>query len=79
MGPGKKGLEIPIYARVVTIADVYDALVSQRAYKKGWRQEHALRYLFYQANKKFDPELVGIFVRMGMDGTLLAIARKYEY
>ncbi len=55
MGPGKQGTEIPLSARVVSIADVYDALVSQRAYKKGWRQEHALRYIRYQAGKKFDP------------------------
>ena len=77
MGPGKQGNEIPLSARVVSIADVYDALVSQRAYKSGWRQEHALRYIQYQAGKKFDPELVGIFVKM--DDLLRAIAEKYAY
>ncbi|HVO40642.1 MAG TPA: HD domain-containing phosphohydrolase [Spirochaetia bacterium] len=77
MGPGKRGAEIPLYARVVSIADVYDALVSQRAYKKGWRQEHALRYLRYQAGKKFDPELVSIFLKM--DELLVAIQKKYAY
>ena len=77
MGPGKRGLEIPIYARVVSIADVYDALVTQRAYKSGWRQEHALRYMRYQAGKKFDPELVSIFLKM--DQLLLAIEKKNEY
>jgi len=77
MGPGKRGTEIPLYARVVSIADVYDALVSQRAYKKGWRQEHALRYLRYQAGKKFDPELVSIFLKM--DELLVAIQKKYAY
>jgi response regulator RpfG family c-di-GMP phosphodiesterase len=77
MGPGKRGTEIPLSARVVAIADVYDALVSQRAYKKGWTQEHALRYIRYEAGKKFDPELVSIFVKM--DDLLTAIARKYSY
>jgi response regulator RpfG family c-di-GMP phosphodiesterase len=77
MGPGKKGTEIPIYARVVTISDVYDALISRRSYKQGWRQEHALRFMRYQAGKKFDPELVSIFLRM--DELLVAIAKKYEY
>jgi putative nucleotidyltransferase with HDIG domain len=77
MGPGKKGTEIPLSARVVTIADVYDALVSQRAYKKGWRQELALRFMRYQAGKKFDPELVSIFLKM--EELLVAIAKKYEY
>jgi response regulator RpfG family c-di-GMP phosphodiesterase len=77
MGPGKQSTEIPLSARVVAIADVYDALVSQRAYKQGWRQEHALQYIRYQAGKKFDPELVGIFLKM--DELLTAIARKYSY
>jgi response regulator RpfG family c-di-GMP phosphodiesterase len=77
MGPGKKGTEIPLSARVVAIADVYDALVSRRAYKKGWNQEHALRYIRYEAGRKFDPELVGIFIRM--EDLLTAIARKYAY
>jgi putative nucleotidyltransferase with HDIG domain len=77
MGPGKQGNEIPLSARVVSIADVYDALVSKRAYKSGWRQEHALRYIQYQAGKKFDPELVGLFVKMG--DLLHAIAEKYAY
>jgi response regulator RpfG family c-di-GMP phosphodiesterase len=77
MGPGKQGTEIPLSARVVAIADVYDALVSERAYKKGWHQEHALRYIRYQAAKKFDPELVAIFTQMGE--LLTAISKKYAY
>jgi response regulator RpfG family c-di-GMP phosphodiesterase len=77
MGPGKQGNEIPLYARVVSIADVYDALVSERAYKHGWKQEHALHYIRYQSGKKFDPELVSIFLKMG--DLLNAIARKYSY
>jgi response regulator RpfG family c-di-GMP phosphodiesterase len=76
-GPGKQGAEIPLSARVVSIADVYDALISQRAYKMGWRPDHALRYIRYQAGRKFDPELVGLFLRMG--DVLSAIARKYSY
>ncbi|HET6451129.1 MAG TPA: HD domain-containing phosphohydrolase [Spirochaetia bacterium] len=77
LGPGKQGPEIPLSARVVSIADVYDALVSQRAYKDRWRQEHALHYIRYQAGKKFDPELVSIFLKMG--DLLTAIHKKYEY
>ena len=77
LGPGKRGPEIPLSARVVSIADVYDALVSQRAYKDRWRQEHALHYIRYQAGKKFDPELVSIFLKMG--DLLTAIHKKYEY
>jgi response regulator RpfG family c-di-GMP phosphodiesterase len=77
MGRGKQATEIPLSARVVAVADVYDALISERAYKQGWRQEHALRYIRYQAGKKFDPELVGIFLKMG--DVLNAIVKKYTY
>jgi response regulator RpfG family c-di-GMP phosphodiesterase len=77
MGPGKQGAEIPLTARIVSVADVYDALISERAYKKEWRQEHAMRYIRYQAGKKFDPELVGIFLKMG--DVLTAIQKKYAY
>jgi response regulator RpfG family c-di-GMP phosphodiesterase len=76
-GPGKKGPEIPLSARIVKIADVYDALVSERAYKTEWRQEHAMRFLRYQAGKQFDPELVAIFLTM--EDLLKAIAQKYAY
>lgn len=77
MGAGKKGTEIPMSARVVSIADVYDALISERAYKQEWRQEHALRYIRYQAGRKFDPELVAIFITM--EELLRAIEQKYDY
>ncbi len=77
LGPGKKETEIPLSARVVAIADVYDALISQRAYKKEWRQDHALRYIRYQAGRKFDPELVSLFLKM--EEVLRAIEKKYSY
>ena len=75
MGPGKQSTEIPLSARVVAIADVYDALMSERAYKQGWPQDHAFRYIRYQAGKKFDPELVRIFLKI--PEVLTAISRKY--
>jgi len=77
MGPGKVGTAIPLSARAVAISDVYDALITPRAYKKSWQQEHALRYIRYQAGKKFDPELVSIFLKM--DDILTAIEKKYSY
>ena len=76
-GPGKKATEIPLSARIVKIVDVYDALVSERAFKAEWRQEHAMRLLRYQAGRQFDPELVAIFLTM--EELLKAIARKYAY
>ena len=63
LGEGKRGEEIPIFARIVAIADVYDALVSRRAYKAPWKNEHALKHIHMQAGRHFDPELVDIFVQ----------------
>jgi HD-GYP domain-containing protein (c-di-GMP phosphodiesterase class II) len=77
LGPGKRGVEIPLPARIVALSDVYDALISERAYKPEWRQEHALRYIRYQAGKKFDPELVSLFINMAE--LLAAIRTKYSY
>ncbi len=77
LGPGKRGAEIPLPARIVALSDVYDALISERAYKPEWRQEHALRYIRYQAGKKFDPELVSLFINMAE--LLVAIRTKYSY
>jgi HD-GYP domain-containing protein (c-di-GMP phosphodiesterase class II) len=77
IGPGKQSADIPLPARIVALADVFDALISERSYKPEWKQEHALRYIRYQAGKKFDPELVGLFINMAE--LLTAIFRKYSY
>ena len=75
MGPGKQGTEISLYGRIVAIADVYDALISQRAYKNSWKQEHALHFIRYQAGKKFDPDLAHLFLKM--EDVLTVIGKKY--
>jgi len=58
---GKKGSEIPIFGRIVSVADVYDALLSRRVYKEAWDEEDALRELKSLSGTKFDPELIDIF------------------
>jgi HD-GYP domain-containing protein (c-di-GMP phosphodiesterase class II) len=73
---GKKGKEIPLSARIVAIADVYDALTSDRSYKEAWTPESALHFLKSKSGKLFDPELVGIF--LDMDETLDAIKRNFS-
>lgn len=58
---GKRGEEIPIFGRIVAIADVYDALISQRVYKDAWTEEDALEELKRLSGTKFDPELIDVF------------------
>ncbi len=77
VGPGKKGEEIPIYARIVMVADVYDSLVSRRSYKDPWEQKQVIDYLKWQAGKQFDPTLIKIF--LGMQDVVQAIRKKYSY
>ena len=58
---GIKGEQIDFNARCVAIADVFDALVSRRAYKKAWKPEEAKSQILSQKGRQFDPELVDIF------------------
>ena len=58
---GKKGSEIPLAGRIVSLADVFDALCSRRAYKDPWAEENVLKEIRDLAGTKFDPELVDIF------------------
>lgn len=56
-----KGEEIPIYGRVVALADVYDALSSKRVYKDEWDSEEVLKEIKKLSGKKFDPDIVDVF------------------
>ena len=58
---GKRGEEIPLFARIVGLADVYDALQSARAYKPAWQEKPVLNLIRGEAGRHFDPELVEIF------------------
>jgi len=58
---GKKGEEIPVFGRIVALADVYDALSSARVYKEAWSESDVLSTIEKEAGAQFDPELVEIF------------------
>ncbi|WP_455756615.1 HD-GYP domain-containing protein [Sulfurimonas sp.] len=60
---GLKADEINIFARITAVADVFDALTSERPYKKAWSFEDAMEYLKEQSAKHFDPKFIEIFVR----------------
>ena len=64
---GLSARNIPLVARIVAVADVYDALVSDRPYKKAWTTESALQYLKQQAGQHFDPLCVDAFFDRLMD------------
>jgi len=59
-----KGEEIPLVARIFAVADVWDAITSDRPYRKGWSEEEALKYIEEQSGKYFDPKVVKEFFRL---------------
>jgi HD-GYP domain-containing protein (c-di-GMP phosphodiesterase class II) len=54
-------------ARIVAVADVYDALTSRRPYKAAWLSEEAFKYLQAHRNSHFDPTLVDAFLNVRED------------
>jgi PAS domain S-box-containing protein/putative nucleotidyltransferase with HDIG domain len=67
---GLKGEEIPLGARIFAIVDVWDALSSERPYKKAWPQEQVLEYLKSQSGKHFDPRILNVFLEMIEKGAI---------
>ncbi|MGI6575145.1 MAG: diguanylate cyclase [bacterium] len=61
---GLKGKEIPLNVRVLNIADAFDAMTTDRPYKKGKTLAEARVELEYQAGVQFDPDLVAVFLRL---------------
>lgn len=70
------GDAIPMPARIVAVADVFDALISKRPYKEPWPLEHALEYIKAQAGRHFDPDCAQAFLRR-LDG-IRQIMREYS-
>ena len=60
---GLKGDQIPLLGRIMAIVDVYDALISERPYKKAFSHEEAVRIIREGSGKQFDPTLVEVFIR----------------
>ncbi|MGK0736765.1 extracellular solute-binding protein (family 3) [Yokenella regensburgei] len=58
---GLKGNQIPIEARILALADVYDALRQKRVYKPGYTHEHACEVILAGGGKHFDPQLIALF------------------
>ena len=61
---GLKGKDIPISARIFAVVDVYDALTSDRVYRKAYPKPAAIKYLIENRGRDFDPTVVDAFVRI---------------
>jgi putative two-component system response regulator len=61
---GLKGEEIPLQGRIMAIVDVYDALVSDRPYKKAFTHEKAREIIIEGKEKQFDPKLIDVFIEV---------------
>jgi two-component system, response regulator RpfG len=72
---GLKGEHIPLEARIVAAADVYDALTSVRPYKPAWAVSDAVEYMRQQSGKHFDPRVVDILT--GCRDEVLAIGERF--
>lgn len=61
---GLKGEEIPLAARIFAVVDVWDALTSDRPYRKAWTPEDTRNYLLDESERHFDPQVVRVFLEM---------------
>jgi PAS domain S-box-containing protein/putative nucleotidyltransferase with HDIG domain len=73
---GLKAEDIPLPARVVRLADVFDALTSERVYKPPWPPEEAIAEIRRSAGTMFEPRIVDAFVRLVESGTWAAIRER---
>jgi two-component system response regulator RpfG len=73
---GLVGDHIPLCARIVAVADVYDALTSVRPYKNAWPSEQAFEYVTSQAGRHFDPRMVEAF--SGMKKQVLQVQHEWR-
>ncbi len=67
---GLKGEEIPLFARIICVADCYDTMSSKRVYKNNHDKEYILKELKECSGKHFDPEIVPYMIQMIEDGTV---------
>ncbi|MGE5377891.1 MAG: HD-GYP domain-containing protein, partial [Bacteroidota bacterium] len=61
---GLKGEQIPLAARIFAVADVWDALTSNRPYRPAWTREQARDYIREQSGMHFDPQVVELFLKV---------------
>jgi putative two-component system response regulator len=73
---GLKGEHIPLSARILAIADVYDALTSKRVYKEAFTHVQAWKIIVEECASHFDPEILNIFIKL--EGQFIDIRNRYQ-
>ena len=73
---GKAGEDIPLSARVMAVADVFDALVSKRSYKEPFTFEKAMDIIREGAGTQFDPQIVEIFMENAEEARKISVAHE---
>lgn len=73
---GLKGEQIPLFGRILAVVDVFEALSSDRPYRRAMSRQEALEELRANAGSQFDPELVEVFERLYRDGKIRAASER---
>ena len=74
---GRRGMAIPLSARIVAVADVFDALTTERPYKRAWTSEEALAELVSHKGTGFDPAVVQAFEEAYCNGMVESIRERF--
>ncbi|MBM3316412.1 MAG: HD-GYP domain-containing protein [Candidatus Eisenbacteria bacterium] len=75
---GLQGEAIPLVARIIGVADTYDAIVSTRAYRQAGTLDHALAEIERGLGTQFDPRIVPVFLELAAEGALAALTPEAE-
>jgi len=75
---GLAGKDIHIFSRIISLADVYDALVSVRPYRNGLTHQRAVDFIQNNSEIMFDPTVVDLFLRVVVGGEVLHTYKNYE-
>jgi putative two-component system response regulator len=73
---GLRADEIPLTARIVSVADAFDALIHERPYKEAWSMPDALAEIEAQRGQQFDPQVVDALLRLNDQSVLPSIANE---
>ena len=67
---GLKGEEIPLIASIIAVADAFDAMISDRPYRKGITKEHAVEEIVRESGRQFDPQVASVFFELSKEGKI---------